>query len=149
MLFIIKVIFRDARVFRRHADQLMMKQTLSGVFRPADTHPALPESKIEHLVNISALLQDRIPAGHSDIRGSVLHIGGYVRTFGEEKTESELLIDKNQLSCAFVFHLLTGDPGFLKHFECLFRKTPFSQRKGEIPPFFHNKTPFCFTFINS
>ena len=74
-----------------------MSQLLPGRFRSADAHTAFSKAQIQHLVHLPALFHQGVLADHADVRRTVLHISGDVRTLGQEEFETQLLIYEDQL----------------------------------------------------
>lgn len=84
----------------------MVFQQLSGGSRTTDTHPAFAEAKVQHFVNIPVLFQNGVLADHTDIRSTVLYIGGNVGTLCQEKRNlySSLTKISFLVSLSFILH---------------------------------------------
>ena len=144
MLLIIKVLSGNVGIFAGHPDPLMVLQQFPGFPGTADAHAAFSKAQIQHLVDVAVLLQDRVPAHHADICGTVFHIGGHVRPLCQEKTELQFLIHKNQFSGVLIFHLLAGDSDLLKQLQGLSGQPPFPQSKCQISLVAHTILPHIY-----
>ena len=117
-----------------------MVEVFSCGCRAADTHPAFPVAKIENFIDLPVLFHYGVLADDADIGRAVLDIGGDIRAFCQEETQTVLFVGEDQLAGALVLHLIAADAELFKRGHGLIRQTAFCERKGKIshcacPPF--------------
>ena len=98
VLFIVKIIFCNIRIFRGNTDHFVVLQKFFRTLRTADTHSTLSKAEIQDLISSALFLQQSIFSYNADICCPVVDISRYIRAFCQEKLQLLFFIDKDQLS---------------------------------------------------
>ena len=98
MLFIVKIVLCDHRIFACYTNSLMMLQKLPRRFRTADAHPAFAEAQIHDLIEFTSFFQNNIFACDTDICRTVFNICRHINSFGNNEAYLGFLVADNQLA---------------------------------------------------
>ena len=132
MLAVIKIFLGNIGILGGDADHLVVLEKFPCLGRARHAHPALSESQIQDLMAAALFLQDDIRSHDPDIRRTVFHIGGNIRSLGQEKAKLLLLVGKNQLAGLFVLEFFAKKSGLLKKFHGLSGQTSLGEGDCQI-----------------
>ena len=140
MFLIIKIVFGNVWIFGCNTDQLVVLKQFTGTFRSTDTHTTFPESEVHYFIKLTSFFKNDILASDADIGSTVFNVSWYIRSFGEEKAQFQIFIDKDQFAGIFVTHFFAGDSNLFKHIQRFLCKSSLRKGNGKIshissPPF--------------
>ena len=101
-------------------------------------HAALAHVQVQQLIDVRAVFQQNIFAGHAHVGGAALHIHRNVRGLDPEVADLGLWIFKDQLALG-VQQLVAGEPGFGEHLVHPFAQAALGQ--GHVQKLTHAFAP--------